>query len=651
MYICSQDCLPSVLLIEFGTLLRSTRLHYRLCDSMSPLNFGLTHAQSVLRTFLIGLTFSMGWGVVGWSSPATAAEQVILRFGPVRQSIAIADVEYFAKTGKVLPSLEPYTPLLNDDVRQALNSYWQVDPETGDKLIEDLLSTSAGDRLLDALEMALPNSDEAKIRTALVEAAQNEGGLSLLGVLRAFPDDTISIDAVTFITLASQMNLPHWQSQALRSIFERELTVAQDSSFYGAFDPTDSGYQTVHQQTLTLHDQTRDRIIPVDLYWSDWGEGPLVILSHGFGADRRFLGYLAEHLASYGITVAAIEHPASNVAWLNKVLAGQVYGSSENILPATEFVDRPKDISFLIDELERLNQYSPLLKGKFNTQQVVVIGHSLGGYTALAVAGASPDLDHLRQFCDDPTRVGLSPADWVQCSASELKQENLNFRDPRVVRVIALNPVMGRVFDAESLAGIKIPTLILAGTDDSITPALSQQLLPFSQLKGPKYLLTAIGGTHLSVGDPKNLNQAVTQTLFTRELQGEASEPLRELLRGLSLAYVKQLTPEADLYKPFLSSAYVQSFSSDQLQLRLNQELPDSLTKWVRMAVVPVEQLVATTLPKERTSENAQLTCQDDLKCLLDKLPLVMFMVHGNIVISAIRLRRDRAKNKFPRLP
>lgn len=619
---------------------------------MSLLNFGLTPIQSTVKTLLLGLTLSVSWGIVGLPSPAFAAEQVVVRIGPLRQSIAIADLEYFANTGNVPPSLDLYAPLLNDEVRQVLNSYWQVDPDRGSHLIEDLLDTPEGDRLLDALQMALPNSDEFTIHTALLESAQREGKLSVLGVLRAFPDDSLSVDAMTFAVLASQINLPHWQGQAMRSLLDRELSVSQDTFFYGAFDPTESGHQTVHQQTLTLHDRKRDRSIPVDLYWSDWGDGPLVVISHGFGADRRFLGYLAEHLASYEITVAAIEHPASNVAWLNQLFAEpSTYSRPEGILPATEFIDRPKDVSFLLDELEQLNEYSPLLKGKLNTHQVVVIGHSLGGYTALALAGASLDLDHLRQFCDDPTRVGLSPTDLVQCSASDLEKDNVNLRDPRVVQIMALNPVMGRVFDSKSLANIQIPTFVLAGTDDSITPALSQQLLPFSELQGSKYLLTAIGGTHLSIGDPRNLNQAITQTLFTRELLGDSTESMRQLLCGISLAYVKQLTPEAPLYEPFLSPAYVQSFSSDQVKLRLSREVPDTLKQWMRMTVGPVEQLVSTTLPKDRVNENVQITCQNGLKCLLDKLPMAMFIIHGNIAISVIRLRRNRSKHKFPHLP
>ena len=95
------------------------------------------------------------------------------------------------------------------------------------------------------------------------------------------------------------------------------------------------------------------------------------------------------------------------------------------------------------------------------------------------------------------------------------------------------------------LAQVQIPTLMLASTDDAITPAVSQQFLPFTQLQNSKYLLTAIGGTHLSVGDPSNLNQSLTQSIFVRERSAEATEPLRNLLKGVSLAFIKQMTPEA----------------------------------------------------------------------------------------------------------
>jgi predicted dienelactone hydrolase len=607
-----------------------------------------------MRVGFYGLMLSLG---VGMATPGLTAERLTIRLGPVQQTVAIADLEQFAITGEVPSNLRLLAPLLTSDVREALNSRLPLDPSVGEKLITDLLQTSAGARLLSALELAVPDSTPEQLQVALVLAAQQLDGMSILAVLRAYPEETITIDASSAIALASQMNLPYWQSQALSSILERELTVPGEP-FRSDFDPTEPGTQWVRQQTLTFHDYGRERTIPVDVYWSRHAQGPLVVLSHGFGADRRFLSYLAYHLASYGLTVVALEHPGSNVTWLTQITMGEPgNGDIGDILPATEFIDRPKDISFLLDELARLNEYSSIFRGKFNTPQVTVIGHSLGGYTALALAGARLNLEQLRQFCDARSLVGLSPADWLQCAAADLPpNQPIDLRDARVVQVIALNPMIGRLFDESSLAQITVPLMILAGTDDSITPAVSQQLLPFTQLQTTsKYLLTAIGGTHLSVGDPNNLNQALTQNLFVRERRGEETEALRQLLRGVSLAFIEQLTPEADRYAPFLTPAYAQSLSTPQLQLRLNSELPPNLSNWLRMAALPLEQFVSSAL-LQQDQRRAETSCNTHARCLFSRLPLVMFILPGGLPLvggQLFRLNRwyTSFKKSKPRSP
>jgi Alpha/beta hydrolase of unknown function (DUF1400)/Platelet-activating factor acetylhydrolase, isoform II len=301
----------------------------------SPKNTWLTRV-------MLGLLLTSGGSM---TLSAQAAEELSVRFGPVQQAVPIADLEDFARTGKISANLSLYAPLLTPEVRQALGSRLQLEPNVGDKLVEDLLHSSAGERFLNTLQVAMPDTAATELKYALSKAALRPEGISLLGIFRAFPSRSITIDATSAIALASQMNLPAWQSQALSSVLERELTVKTQPPKV-AFDPTQTGPYWVWKQTMTLRDYERDRTIPVDLYWSRRTHGPLVVISHGFGADRRFLGYLAHHLTSYGLTVVALEHPASNVAWLTSDRLGE---PSSNILPASEFVDRPKDVSFVLD--------------------------------------------------------------------------------------------------------------------------------------------------------------------------------------------------------------------------------------------------------------------------------------------------------------
>jgi hypothetical protein len=108
-----------------------------------------------------------------------------------------------------------------------------------------------------------------------------------------------------------------------------------------------------------------------------------------------------------------------------------------------------------------------------------------------------------------------------------------------------------------------------------------QQLRPFNQLSGPRSLVAIIGGTHLSVGDPKNINPALTQVPFMPEHPAKETLRLRQYLNGAVLSFVMQPTREAEDYRPFLSPDYAQLFSTSALPIRYSERLPNSVTSWL----------------------------------------------------------------------
>lgn len=542
---------------------------------------------SVAAKLLCSLSLVLCWGV---STPtARAAERVTLRLGPFEQAVSVADLDRFAKTGKLSPSLQFYAPVLTPQIREVLNRRLQLDPNRADKIIEEVLRSPKGKQLVTSLGVVIPNSNIEQIQAAAALAARQFNGLSVVSFLRAYPQENVTIDASAAVALALQFNPSYWQSQALGTLLENELAVSNDSKFKPTFDPAQPGVQTVQQQTLFFQDRQRYRTIPVDLYWGKGGQqyqstlAPLVVISPGFGTNRKFFGYLARHLASHGVTVAALEHPDSSIKRPNSV---SVVNNPGELLSAREFVARPQDVSFVLDELTKINQQVGALQGKLNTQQVSVIGHSLGGYTALALAGAELNLSGLRQFCKKDIAIGKAPADWLQCVAADLPNRKLQLRDQRVANIIALNPLVGQIFGKTGLNQVTTPVLLLTGTEDAVTPALEHQLRPFTQLRGPKYLLTAIGGTHLSVGESVLMGGTTASTLV-KERRGAETKALRNLVQGVSLAFIKQQTPEAKTYVTFLTPAYAQSLSVQKLPLRLNTELPATITPWIDLGVKP----------------------------------------------------------------
>lgn len=522
------------------------------------------------------LALMLSWGTI---APAAAVEGLTLRLGPFEQSIKISDLERFVNSGELPASLKPFSMLMTPKLRQFLSQRLQLDPKLTDKFLQDWLRSPMSEQFVRALRNAIPNITIEQLQAAISIAARQANGLSVIGVLRAVPGETVTIDATSAVALALQFNPSYWQSEALGPLLERELKDS-NTRFNPTIDPAAKGSQRVRQETLIFEDKKRDRTIPADLYYGENSQGPLVVMSHGFGSDRRFLIYLARHLASHGITVAALEHPGSNITWVSEV---SISDKPKDIISASEFVNRPKDISFLLDELAELNKKPGSLQNKLNTKQVTVIGHSLGGYTALALAGAEVKLDELRRVCKSAIPPIQSPAEWLQCAAADLSSVP-KLRDNRVNGAIALNPLVGQLFGKTGLSKVSVPTLVLASTEDAFTPAINHQLQPFTQLSGTKYLLTAIGATHLSVGHPDFLG---TQITLLKERTGKEADPLRQLIRGVSLAFIKQQTAEYQTYEPFLTAGYAQSLSTSKLALRLNQELPGSVSQWLRFASVP----------------------------------------------------------------
>ncbi|MBW4679950.1 MAG: alpha/beta hydrolase [Microcoleus vaginatus WJT46-NPBG5] len=514
--------------------------------------------------------------------PASAAERVMLRLGPFQQSVEIADLERFAETGEVSTNLQPIAYLLTPDVRRVLSDRLELSPDQASDLVDELLKSPGGDRIVQAVRLILPGIGIEQVEAALMLAARQANNVSISSLFRALPGETITVDLSALVAAVSKLNLPYLGTKALDSYLQQESSVENEPALPN-LDPAAAGDQPVRQQTLTFSDRQRGRTIPVEVYTSPQPadtQQPLVLISHGLGSDRQALAYLARHLASHGMTVAALEHPGSNVTWQ---AGAPITLDPSQLLAPSEFINRPLDVSFVLDELAKVNRQSGLLQGKLNTNQVSMIGHSLGGYTALALAGGELQLDELRDFCKNKLPVGYSAADWLQCSAANLIGNRRQLRDERVVQVIALNPIVGRLFGQTGLSKVTTPTLILAATEDVLAPTLNHQLQPFTQLAGDKYLLTAIGGTHLSVTEPANLTRAGSQNSIVKERRGADIEPLRQLLQGVSLAFIKQQTPEAQTYAPFLSATYARSLSTEALPLRLSTELPANLSRWLQV--------------------------------------------------------------------
>jgi predicted dienelactone hydrolase len=325
---------------------------------------------------------------------------------------------------------------------------------------------------------------------------------------------------------------------------------------------------------LDLVDEARDRPVPADLFLPEIpntgpGTVPIIVFSHGLGHSRIYFRDVAKHLASYGFAVAMPEHIGSNETQRNELNTWL----ADEFFQRREFINRPLDISFLLDELSRLNPSQ--FAGQLNTNSVGAIGHSFGAYTILANAGATVDFDWLQQHCVPDTKFIANLSRLLQCRALELQDspEDMalltqgQLKDERIKMVMAFNPV-SNLFGQSGIANIQIPTLIAGGVFDFVTPLIPEQADTFSWLTTPdKYFLLVEQKAH-GAESTRTLKQFLDS--IEADLDIELAQAwLRSNYQALVTAFAQTYVAGRDEYRPYLEPAYVNTISQPPFSMHL----------------------------------------------------------------------------------
>ncbi len=178
---------------------------------------------------------------------------------------------------------------------------------------------------------------------------------------------------------------------------------------------------------------------------------PLVLLSHGYRGNWRNQNWLAARLASKGYVVAAPDHAGTSTFSHSPALARQWW-------------HRPQDLKHILDYLLTNDDW----RHAINPRDITAIGHSLGGWTVLQLAGAQIDKHALQQECarvNNP-RICAVGRELHLDSHQKNEPDGQELYDARITRVVSLDLGLAHSFSVASLQHITIPVFILAAGID-----------------------------------------------------------------------------------------------------------------------------------------------------------------------------------------
>ena len=173
---------------------------------------------------------------------------------------------------------------------------------------------------------------------------------------------------------------------------------------------------------------------------------PLIVISHGYPGNRFLMSHLGENLASKGYVTVSIDHTDSTY-------------SDQGAFGST-LLHRPLDQASVVDFMAALD--SPL-GSIVDADTTGVIGYSMGGYGALILGGAG--------VTEASTELSWGAPNGLLAQHLSMSESHEALLDERIKAMIAIGPWGNNAgfWDANGLAGLRVPTLLMAGSDDDVS--------------------------------------------------------------------------------------------------------------------------------------------------------------------------------------
>lgn len=526
---------------------------------------------------------------------ANAAEEVrLLVGGPIILSVSVDSLATFAETGEVAEDMQLFTRFANEEAITGFRQALQANIPLTVQQVDNLGYSNLGqDILFNVGKVIRPhpslNGDRA-LRGAVIKAAaiaredNRPAEWTALDVLKAYPSQTIDLrlqdlqEIRRFVT--SYINKRNRAIAAIQA--QAKVETSQETNPIALTeDLSVSGPYAFELGTMTLSREVErqtpqgvqprysfdvDTFIPQGLS----APAPVIIVSHGYNDSKENFYYIGRHLASHGFVVLLPEHIGSDLKFRLSYTEGRI----NTAINPSEYISRPEEISYIIDQLEANVKDSPIWANRVDLSKIGLLGHSFGASTAYAIAGANINFERLVDRCESAS-IDFNPALYIQCQARFLPNQRPDqlreLQDPRIKVVISANGIASALYSPEDLGNIEIPLLMASAVNDVVAPSLLEQIRPFAWIGSEKkYLAIMSDASHFSFtsGEDTEIASPITQP-GAEALEDFVVGGYRDIgsayFEALNLAFWNvELKGEAK-YLPYLSNRYAQQLSANQI--------------------------------------------------------------------------------------
>ena len=160
--------------------------------------------QAVLGIFVYILSLATS------TTPSFAAQQIILRYGLLEESVSVTDLRNYADGKKASSNLQSLLNFFNSEQQKSFHQALQVKIPLELGALDKVLNTELAQGILATVSQSIARNDQAGVQAidaAIILGANSPTGLGIISFLEAYPSSRLVINIPAALEMSKKLNL------------------------------------------------------------------------------------------------------------------------------------------------------------------------------------------------------------------------------------------------------------------------------------------------------------------------------------------------------------------------------------------------------------------------------------------------------------